>query len=401
MTDRSAFDRRQFLCLAAASAVALPAGCGRKPTPVADAPPADAPVRFPGKVLMRTLNDRPPCLEAPWSAFRTDITPNDAFYVRWHLQVIPTNIDPRTWRLKVAGHVDQPVELSLDDLRAMEKTSVVAVNQCSGNGRGLFDPRVPGGQWGNGAMGNANWTGVRLKDVLDKVGIKAGAVEVAFTGMDRGGLPSIPDFTKTLSVDEARKPEQLLAYEMNGEPLPLLNGYPLRLIRPGWYATYWVKALNEITVLPRPFEGFWMAKAYRIPTTPNAVETPAELAKLTVPITKMNVRSFFTTPDAGAHVPAGAPVDLDGIAFDGGSGIKKVEVSADGGKNWLDTTLGEDHGPYSFRRWKLAWTSPGTGSYRLMVKATTNAGETQPPAAGWNRSGYMRNVIEEMTVVVG
>jgi sulfite dehydrogenase (cytochrome) subunit A len=399
--DPAGFDRRQFLRLAAAGAMALPAGCSRESSQIPDTPPADAPMRFPGKIPMRAINDRPPCLESPWTAFRTDITPNEAFFVRWHLQAIPTSIDTRTWRLKVGGHVEKPIELSLDDLRRMDKTSVVAVNQCSGNSRSFFEPHVPGGQWFNGAMGNANWTGVRLKDVLDKIGIKAGAQYVTFAGLDKGGLPTVPDFVKSLPVDEARRPEQILAYEMNGEPIPLLNGFPLRLIVPGWYATYWVKALSEINVVTAEFTGFWMKPGYRIPTTPNAVETPKELAKITVPINRMNVRSFFTTPDQGARVPVGRTVDLDGIAFDGGSGIKQVEVSADGGKTWLGTTLGENLGPYSFRRWKLAWTPPAAGDYRLMVRATSNSGETQPAVAGWNRSGYMRNVIEEMRIRVG
>jgi sulfite dehydrogenase len=240
-----------------------------------------------------------------------------------------------------------------------------------------------------------------LKDVLDKVGIKAGAVDVTFAGLDKGGLPTVPDFVKSLSVDEARRPEQLLAYEMNDQPLPLLNGFPLRLIRPGWYATYWVKALSEINVLPKAFDGFWMAKAYRIPTSPNAVETPKELAKVTVPITRMNVRSFFTNPDPAVRVPLHPKCDLNGIAFDGGSGIKRVEVSVDGGKTWHPTDLAEDHGPNSFRRWQLSWPPPGPGEYRLMVRATSNDGETQPDAAGWNKSGYMRNVVEEIRVHVG
>jgi DMSO/TMAO reductase YedYZ molybdopterin-dependent catalytic subunit len=395
----SGFDRRQFLRLAAAGAVALPVGCGRKAEGPAVSPP-DAPMRFPGKVPMRVVNDRAPCLESPWSAFRTDITPNDEFFVRWHLQLIPTMIDTRTWRLKVGGHVDNPVELSLDDLKRMDRASVIAVNQCSGNSRGLFEPPVPGGQWRNGAMGNADWTGVRLKDVLDKAGIKAGAVEVTFTGLDKGGLPTIPDFTKALKVDNARDPELILAYEMNREPLPMLNGFPLRLIKPGWYATYWVKALSEINVVTKPFEGFWMKPGYRIPPTKNGVESPTDLAKTTIPINRLNVRSFFTTPDEGARVPAGRPVELDGIAFDGGSGIKRVDVSADDGKSWVETTLGKDLGRYSFRRWRLAWTPPAAGNYRLLVRATANDGEVQPAMAGWNRSGYMRNVIEGLDLHV-
>jgi DMSO/TMAO reductase YedYZ molybdopterin-dependent catalytic subunit len=395
------FDRRRFLRLVAGGAVTLSAGCYRQAVPVPAETPPDGPMRFPGKIPMRVLNDRPPCLESPWSAYRTDITPNDAFYVRWHLQVIPTAIDTRTWRLKVGGHVERPVELSLDDLKRMDKMSIVAVNQCSGNSRGLFDPRVAGGQWRNGAMGNAEWAGVRLKDVLDKVGIKSGAVDVTFTGLDKGGLPTVPDYTKSLPVDEGRNPDLILAYEMNGSPLPLLNGFPLRLIKSGWYATYWVKALSEINVVTKPFDGFWMAKGYRIPTSKNAVELPNELAKTTIPINRMNVRSFFTTPDEGARLPLGRPMELDGIAFDGGSGIKLVEVSADGGKTWTPTTLDKKYDKYSFHRWRLAWTPPAAGPQRLLVRATSNDGETQPATAGWNRSGYMRNVVEELRVQVG
>jgi DMSO/TMAO reductase YedYZ molybdopterin-dependent catalytic subunit len=400
LAEHSGFDRREFLRLAAAGAVTLSTGCTRKTDAPPETPP-DAPMRFPGKAPMRALNDRPPCLESPWSAFRTDITPNNEFYVRWHLQVIPTTIDIRTWRLKVGGHVDKPTELSLDELKRMDKTSVVAVNQCSGNSRSLFEPQVPGGQWRNGAMGNAEWAGVPLKNVLEKSGIKAGAVEVTFTGLDKGGLPTVPDFTKSLSVEEARKPELLLAYEMNGEPLPMLNGFPLRLIKPGWYATYWVKALSEINVATKQFEGFWMKPAYRIPTTKNANETPSALAKETVPINRMNVRSFFTSPDEGARLPAGRPIELSGIAFDGGSGIKLVEVSADGGTTWMETKFGENLGPYSFRRWTLAWTPSATGPQQLLVRATANDGDVQPAKAGWNRSGYMRNVIEELKVEIG
>lgn len=398
--DPAGFDRRQFLRLAAAGAVVLPTACNRG-TPPDAVPPPDGPMRFPGKIPMRAVNDRPPCLESPWSAFQTDITPNNEFFVRWHLQSIPTTIDTRTWRLKVGGHVEKPIELSLDDLRRMDTTSVVAVNQCSGNSRSFFEPHVPGGQWFNGAMGNANWAGVRLKDVLDKVGIKAGAVQVTFAGLDRGGLPTVPDFVKSLPVDEARRPELILAYEMNGKPLPLLNGFPLRLVLPGWYATYWVKALSEITVVTAEFTGFWMKPGYRIPKTPNGVETPKELAKDTIPINRMNLRSFFTTPDAGAHVAGGRAIELDGIAFDGGSGIKQVDVSSDGGKTWLPAKLGENLGPFSFRRWRMSWTPAAAGAYRLLVRATSNRGETQPAVAGWNRSGYMRNVIEELPIQVG
>ncbi len=350
---------------------------------------------------MRVINDRPPCLETPWEYYRFDLTPNDAFYVRWHLQFIPTTVDLRTWRLRVGGHVNRPLELSLDELRRMESASVVAVNQCSGNSRGLFEPHMPGSQWGNGAMGNARWTGVRLADLLRSAGLRDGAVDVSFAALDRGGYSTVPDFTKSLSVAKAMGPDILLAYEMNGSPLPMLNGFPLRLVVPGWYATYWVKALTAVTVLPHPFDGFWMSKAYRIPTTPNAVEQPGKLAEKTVPINRMNVRSFIVIPEGGSRHAVGRPCPLEGIAFDGGDGIARVEVSLDGGASWSDAELGPNHGPYSFRRWRKAWSPDRRGTYRLQVRATSRSGETQPTVAGWNRSGYMRNVIEEVAIEVG
>jgi hypothetical protein len=290
------------------------------------------------------------------------------------------------------------MELSMDDLRRMEAVSIVAVNQCSGNSRSLFEPRVTGGQWLNGAMGNARWTGVRLGDLLERAGLRAGAVQVAFNGLDEGPLPSVPDFIKALDVEHAREPEVLVAYEMNGAPLPMVNGFPARVVVPGWYATYWVKALAEITVLDAPDTGFWMATAYRIPATPDGSESPEAPAQQTVPINRMNVRSFFVLPEAGGRVPADKPCALEGIAFDGGDGIRQVEISTDGGTNWTAARLGDDLGRFSFRRWHAEWTPPGRGEYRLQVRAVTNAGKGQPAQAIWNRGGYLRNVIEEIGV---
>jgi sulfite dehydrogenase (cytochrome) subunit A len=390
--------RRDWLKLAGAGALLL-GGCRRPPDAVVD-PAGETVMRFPGKVPMRVLNDRPPCLETPWRYFRDDLTANEAFYVRWHLQMIPTEVDLRTWRLKIGGHVDRPLELSMDELRRMESVSVVAVNQCSGNSRRLFEPRMPGAQWGNGAMGNARWTGVRLADLLRRAGAKAGAVEVSFAGLDKGGLATVHDFVKSLPIDVARQPEVMVAYAMNGQPLPMLNGFPVRLIVPGWFATYWVKSLTDIQVLDRGFAGFWMASAYRIPTTNNGYEMPDHLAQQLVPISKMRVRSFIVTPEQDAQIPMGRPYPIEGIAFDGGDGILRVQFSANRGAVWQDATLGVDHGPYSFRRWRMEWSPTERGEFHLQVKATSNSGETQPATASWNRSGYLRNVIEEIRVQV-
>ncbi|HTU21869.1 MAG TPA: molybdopterin-dependent oxidoreductase, partial [Gemmataceae bacterium] len=345
--------RRQWLrwaTLLGGAGIAMP-GCSRR---IVEAPAEVEPyMRFPGKVAMRVISDRAPCLETPWRFYREDLTPNEAFYVRWHLEAIPTTVDVRTWRLKIDGHVNRPRQLSLAELRRMKAVSVLAVNQCSGNSRSRFEPHMPGAQWGDGAMGNARWTGVRVRDLLELAGLKAKAKQVTFDGLDEGPLPSVPDFVKALDVEHAQEPEPLVAYEMNGEPLPLLNGFPVRLVVPGWYATYWVKALTIITVLPHEYTGHWMAKAYKIPANSDASESPTKLAKDTVPINRMNVRSFFVRPEREEEVPSGKSYPLEGIAFDGGRGIQQVEFSTDGGKTWTEARLGEDLGNYSFRRWRV------------------------------------------------
>jgi DMSO/TMAO reductase YedYZ molybdopterin-dependent catalytic subunit len=353
--------------------------------------------KFPEKADMILLTDRPPQLETPLRYFRQDLTPNDAFFVRWHLGIVPTTIDPATFRLSLGGHVEQSLSLSVDELKKnFEPISYVAVAQCSGNSRSLYEPRVLGGQWGNGAVGNAKWTGVRLKDLLAKAKVKAGAVDVSFNGLDMGPMPTVPDFVKSLSFDHANDGEVMVAYAMNDEALPMLNGYPLRLIVPGWYATYWVKSLAEINVLPTKFKGFWMDKAYRVPNNPNAQESPTDLAKETVPISTMTVRSLIVLPEPNAKVKAGQPYELQGVAMDGGKGIAKVEVSTDGGKTWGEAKLDKDLGKYSWRRWRLAWT-PQAGQHRVMARATNAAGETQTQQQ-WNRSGYARNVVESVDV---
>jgi hypothetical protein len=248
-------------------------------------------------------------------------------------------------------------------------------------------------------MGNARWTGVRLRDLLERAGVKPGAVDVRFSGLDRPAISSTPSFAKALAVDHARDGEVIVAYEMNGADLPMLNGFPLRLVVPGWYATYWVKALHEIEVLADKFHGYWMDKAYRIPVSPGANESPEHLATETTPIHRMSLRSFFVRPEPGERVPLQGAFEIQGLAFDSGAGIQAVEVSTDGGHSWQATQLDPEPGKYSWRRWRLVWSPPASGKYQLQVRAFNRAGEQQPTQL-WNRSGYMRNVIEQTDVEV-
>ncbi len=373
---------------ARAETVEMPFGNGTRPL-----------VTYPEKRALIRMTSRPPQLETPFAVFNEGLlTPNDAFYVRYHLAGLPTDgIDPGTYRLEVKGHVTTPLSLGLAEIKALPATEIVAVSQCSGNGRGFFEPRVAGGQAGNGLMGNAHWTGVPLRAVLDRAGVRAGAVQVQFDGLDGPVAEGTPDFAKALDLDHARDEEVMLAWAMNGAELPFLNGYPLRLVVPGHYGTYWVKHLNEVTVLDHRLDNFWMKTAYRIPDNECNCVAPGTAPAKTKPIGRFKVRSFITSVADGARVAAGRPTALRGMAFDGGSGIKQVQVSADGGTTWTDAKLGGDLGKYSFRGWEAPVTLPA-GRHALQVRAVSNAGETQPVEQPWNPAGYLRNLIETVTV---
>jgi len=354
---------------------------------------------FPQKGALILQRTRPPLLETPMEVFDKSVfTPNDQFYVRWHWANIPTEIDVNRFRLAVHGHVNRTLSLSLDELLALPRMELAAVNQCSGNSRGYFQPRVSGAQWSNGAMGNARWSGVSLKTVLDRAGVKAGAVQVRFQGMDEAVLPEAPKLMKSLAIDHARNGEVMLAYAMKGEQLPLLNGFPLRLIVPGWYSTYWVKMLNDIEVLDELDTNYRMTTAYTIPDTPHASVQPGETGFKSLPINKMVPRSFITNIKAGDKLQAGVPRLARGIAFGGDTGVARVDFSSDGGKSWQQAQLGKDEGKYSFRQWQLSFT-PAPGPHVLMVRCTSSSGKTQPDTPNWNPSGFMRNVIEQTPTV--
>lgn len=363
---------------------------------------------YPQKAPLILLTDRPVQLETPRRYFLSTFTPNEAFFVRWHLQTIPNAVDLKSWRLRVEGNVDRPLALSFPELISRFKpASVPAVNQCSGNSRSRLQPRVAGGQWGNGAMGNAAWTGVKLRDILDAAGVKSGSVQVQFEGLDKGLGPKgfgSNRFMKSLDLTNAVLDECVVAYAMNDEPLPMLNGFPARLIVPGYFATYWLKSLSFIRVLDTPDDNFWMKAAYRIPDTPRGSTTPDEMKTgkvATVPIARMPVRSFLISPDGRDKIPAGFPLRLRGIAFSGYGTIKKVEVSTDNGANWMEARLGADTGEYSFRTWSLDWTPKAAARYQVAVRATDAKGNAQPDEGVWNPGGYLWNKVERQEIVVG
>jgi DMSO/TMAO reductase YedYZ molybdopterin-dependent catalytic subunit len=362
-------------------------------------------VAYPQKRPLLRITARPPHLETPFAVFNGGaITPNDAFFVRYHLANIPLSVDLNTYRLRIRGHVTSELSLSLADLKALgEAREVVAVNQCSGNSRGFSSPRVFGAQLGNGSMGNARWLGLPLKTLLDKAGVLPAAKQVTFNGLDSPVLPSTPDFIKALDVDVAMQPDILLAWGMNGGDIPMLNGYPLKLVVPGFFGTYWVKHLSDIEVIDAPFTGhdaFFMTTAYRVPDNDCTCVAPGTAPAKMRPISRLKVRSFITSLPNDAVARLDAPIVLKGIAFDGGSGIRSVEVSADGGRVWRAAALAGDLGRYSFREWTLPFIPRERGPLELKVRATAASGETQPDQATWNPAGYARNVIESIRVMV-
>lgn len=359
---------------------------------------------LPGKQPLIKRTFRAPNYETPVEYLNEPFTPNARFFVRWHLAVIP-DIGAQAWRLRIGGaSVRKPMALSYDELRKFPPAEVVAVNMCAGNRRGLSQPHVAGVEWGNGAMGNARWRGARLKDVLNRAGIREDAVEVAFHGQDRGVIAQTPQFAKSLPMWKALDNDTILAYEMNGSALPLHNGLPVRLIVPGWVGTYWMKQITDITVLPQPFDGYWMKSAYRIPIGkfPQLLRFESQDAPgvNTTPITEMVVNSLVTNIADGQRFEMGRPVPVRGIAWDGGYGIRTVEVSVDGGASWHPATLGKDYGNYSWRQWQYEFRPARRGRYDILAKATNGKGQTQSAELIWNPAGYHNNVPQRIAVQV-
>jgi DMSO/TMAO reductase YedYZ molybdopterin-dependent catalytic subunit len=358
---------------------------------------------LPGKRPLIKKTFRPPNFETPTQYFNELYTPNDAFFVRYHLAHIPEQ-SAGQWRLKIGGEgIEKPYDLSLEDLKTQfEAVELPALCLCSGNRRGLFKPHVPGIEWGHGAMGNARWKGARLKDVLARANVGKLALEVAFDGADTAVVPATPDFLKSLPIWKAMDESTLIAYEMNGTPLPHWNGFPVRLVVPGWTATYWIKHLTNIDVLAKPLDNFWVKTAYRVPKGkfPIVDRFVSQETEVNTPITEMVVNSLITNIEEGARINAGSTIELRGIAWDGGYGITRVEISVDGGASWCAAQLETDAGRFSWRQWHAQVRADQAGALTLMARAANRPGATQTFDLVQNPAGYHHNVVQRLTVNV-
>lgn len=363
------------------------------PTQAGEEAPAS---RETGPLTVRVM--RPYDAETPVREFTSYLTPNHRFFVRSHFGPPPPEaVSEVHWKLHVSGLVERSQEFTLKDLRQMKAVTVTAVVQCSGNGRAFHRPKVPGVQWERGAVGNAEWTGVRLRDVLAKAGVRTEARHVQFQGADRPVVASVPLFIRSIPLEKALHPDTILAYEMNGRPLPLLHGAPLRVITPGWMADSCFKWLTEITAQADEAKGYYMQTAYRVPTNP--VEPGVSASGSSIPVEAMVVKSLVAAPQEGQTVQPG-PVTIQGVAWGGEAKVVKVEVSFDEGKSWEPARLiGEDH-PYAWRQWQYVWNAETTGMFTILCRATDAQGETQPATSPWNPSGFLWNGWDRVTVTV-
>lgn len=347
---------------------------------------------------MMVRSARPEDLEMPLSGFSDYITPIEHFFVRTHVYVPAVNI--REWRLRVEGEVGTPLTLTMEDLKALPPVELVSVVECAGNGRSFYEPPVPGAQWGTGAVGNGRWRGVRLADVLKRAGIKESAKEILFDGADVP-LGAMPDFQRSISVKKALDSNTLLAYEMNGETLPVKHGFPLRVVAPGWASDSWAKWVTSIRVLGQEHDGFWMKTAYRRPATPVAPGTAISADQMQ-PVTSLRIKSVIAAPFDGTQVMAGRPVTIRGVAWSGDAGpVASVEVSVDGGRAWKSARLHPDQRTqYGWRQWEFDWMPSQVAYYTILARARDAAGNTQPFDQEWNPGGYGWNVVPRVGIDV-
>lgn len=396
----SFFSRREFLHAGARwSAAALaPMVSGLAPIISGLAWPGGAAAQdavVPGKERMIVRSLRYLDLETPAHLLDSFLTPVELFYVRNHLAQPRVNL--AEWRLAVTGEVERPLELTLDELAGFEQATVTNTLECAGNGRAFQRPRVPGIQWARGAVGTAAFTGARLADVLRRAGVKAAGKHVLFDGLDTPA-GKVPDFQRSIPMEKALHPDTLLATGMNGAPLTMEHGFPVRALVPGWLGAASVKWLVEARVMEQEFDGNFMKPGYRFPTRPvepGGEVSPEEMAV----ITSLPVKSIITRPGDGASVKLG-PVRVSGAAWAGEADITRVEVSLDEGRTWKEAALGREEAQYAWRLWEHVFTPPRPGSYTVLSRATDSAGRAQPATPAWNPSGYLWNVVDRVQVHV-
>ncbi len=330
--------------------------------------------------------------ETPPPLLGGEVTPTSRFFRRNHFPI--PDLDPAAWRLEVNGLVRRPVTLGLDELKSLRSETVTTILECAGNGRTQFSPAAAGERWGLGAVGNAQWTGVPLADVLDQAGPQAGAREVIFRGADKGAVEGLAEtiaFERSLDLGQARAAGALLAYAMNGEPLPVRHGFPVRLVVPGQYAVASVKWLAEITVTDQRFGGFFQASHY-------VYEWQRDGTDVREPVGSVRVRALITAPAAGDEV-ARRTFAIRGVAWSGAAPVQQVEVSLDGGR-WRAADLAGEPGR-GWHRWELLGRAGARGEMSIRARATDRLGNTQPEQPEWNYRGYGGNFIHEVTVRLG
>lgn len=345
------------------------------------------------RLIVRSL--RPEDLETPVSLLNSYLTPNDLFYVRHHAYAATVN--EKDWKLTIDGEVDKPFTLTLDELKKFPKATVTVTLECAGNGRAFYDPPVAGIQWEKGAVGTARWTGARLADVLKRAGVKVTGKYVALDGADKA-VSKQPEFIRNLPLEKAMHLDTILAYEMNGQPLPVLHGFPLRAVASGWEGAYAVKWLTHIQVIPQEHDGFFVKTAYRYPNrrvAPGEAVAPQDME----PVKGLVVKSFLNAPLDGTKQKAG-PVRVSGFAWAGEAFITKVEVSMDNGSTWQLAKLGKEREKYAWQSFEHTFNITKPGSYLLMARATDDKGNMQPVAPQWNPSGYLWNVIDKVRIHV-
>lgn len=331
--------------------------------------------------------------ETPLELLTDYLTPNEYFFVRSHW--IPRLPDLHSWRLTVDGEVVKPATFSLAEIRRMPATEATCVLQCAGNGRGLYTPLVPGVQWRYGAVGNARWRGVRVRDLLERAGVKPNALHLHTFGSD-DPPEKVPAFHRSIEMAKAMD-DALLAYEMNGVTLPSVHGAPLRLVVPGWAGDHWMKWVTRISAQPEAAKGFYMETAYRYPLKPGAPGVAFKPDEMK-PLTEMAVKSNITTAPKKARV--GKAVTIGGFAFSGAPDITKVEISDDDGGTWSEAKLDSRHDPYAWRLWSYSWKPPKTGKATLLARATDSNGATQQRESVWNQSGYLYNAWHGVEIEV-